>query len=77
MKRTIARIDSHRHRFQALESTAMPSDFTAALDSLPHGPSFRFVDALTSLDPGRESAVRVAGKTLSSARVTLSGQPGV
>ena len=34
----------------------MPSDLTAALDSLPHGPSFRFVDALTSLDPGREGA---------------------
>ena len=38
------------------QSPAMPSDLTAALDSLPHGPSFRFVDALTSLDPGREGA---------------------
>jgi 3-hydroxyacyl-[acyl-carrier-protein] dehydratase len=32
----------------------MPSDPASALDNLPHGPSFRFVDELTSLDPGRE-----------------------
>lgn len=25
----------------------------SALDSLPHGPSFRFVDELTALEPGR------------------------
>ena len=33
----------------------MSSDLTAALENLPHGPSFRFVDALTSLDRGREA----------------------
>ncbi len=27
----------------------------APLQALPHGPSFRFVDELTSLDPGREA----------------------
>lgn len=30
------------------------SELAAALSSLPHGPEFRFVDALTSLDPGKE-----------------------
>ena len=33
----------------------MSSETDAALQSLPHGPSFRFVDALVSLDPGREA----------------------
>lgn len=33
----------------------MSSDLTAALENLPHGPSFRFVDELTALDPGREA----------------------
>lgn len=35
----------------------------AALRALPHGPSFRFVDALTSLVPGREATAiyRVRG----------------
>jgi len=28
-------------------------DLQAALQSLPHGPEFRFVDALISLDPGK------------------------
>ena len=28
---------------------------TSALQALPHGPSFRFVDELTSLVPGREA----------------------
>ena len=30
------------------------TELAAALSSLPHGPEFRFVDALTSLDPGKE-----------------------
>ncbi len=30
-----------------------PSDFRAALQSLPHGPEFRFVETLTQLDPGK------------------------
>lgn len=34
----------------------MSSHPTTALESLPHGPSFRFLDELTSLDPGREGA---------------------
>lgn len=34
----------------------MAPDFISALESLPHGPSFRFVDELTLLDPGREGA---------------------
>ena len=34
----------------------MSSDLHAALRSLPHGPSFRFVDELVSLDPGREAS---------------------
>jgi 3-hydroxyacyl-[acyl-carrier-protein] dehydratase len=34
----------------------MPSDLFSALENLPHGPSFRFVDELTALDPGREAS---------------------
>lgn len=33
----------------------MNPDFDQALGRLPHGKSFRFVDRLTSLDPGREA----------------------
>ncbi|RPJ35908.1 MAG: beta-hydroxyacyl-ACP dehydratase [Verrucomicrobiaceae bacterium] len=33
----------------------MTPDLQTALQSLPHGASFRFVDRLTSLDPGREA----------------------
>lgn len=33
----------------------MNPDFDTALNQLPHGKSFRFVDSLTSLDPGREA----------------------
>ncbi|MDP3849498.1 MAG: 3-hydroxyacyl-ACP dehydratase FabZ family protein [Luteolibacter sp.] len=33
----------------------MNADFETALNRLPHGDSFRFVDALTNLDPGREA----------------------
>ena len=33
----------------------MNPDLQAALRALPHGPSFRFVDTLTSLLPGREA----------------------
>jgi 3-hydroxyacyl-[acyl-carrier-protein] dehydratase len=29
------------------------SDIASALDTLPHGPEFRFLDRLLSLDPGR------------------------
>lgn len=32
----------------------MSLDFPAALDALPHGPEFRFLDAVKSLVPGRE-----------------------
>lgn len=31
----------------------MNDDFSSALASLPHGPSFRFVDEVTALDGGR------------------------
>ena len=31
------------------------TDLIAALQSLPHGPEFRFVDALTQLDPGKSA----------------------
>jgi 3-hydroxyacyl-[acyl-carrier-protein] dehydratase len=31
-------------------------DLAAALHSLPHGAAFRFVDALTKLDPGKSGA---------------------
>src|SRR6266542_937487 len=31
----------------------MNSNFTEALKRLPHGPEFRFVDRLVSLDPGQ------------------------
>jgi 3-hydroxyacyl-[acyl-carrier-protein] dehydratase len=34
------------------------SERVAALSSLPHGPEFRFVDALTSLIPGKEGSGR-------------------
>lgn len=30
-------------------------DLTTALQSLPHGPEFRFVEALTELDPGKSA----------------------
>lgn len=33
----------------------MNADLQAALKSLPHGPSFRFIDELLSLDPGVEA----------------------
>ena len=33
-----------------------PIDMGAALDRLPHGPEFRFVDRLVRLTPGREGA---------------------
>ena len=33
----------------------MNPEFEQALGRLPHGKSFRFVDRLTSLDPGREA----------------------
>ena len=33
----------------------MSSDLQTALQALPHGPSFRFVDELKSLLPGREA----------------------
>lgn len=33
----------------------MNADPSAALQQLPHGKSFRFVDGLVSLDPGREA----------------------
>jgi 3-hydroxyacyl-[acyl-carrier-protein] dehydratase len=32
--------------------TAMPDPLATALDTLPHGPEFRFVDRLLALDPG-------------------------
>ena len=34
----------------------MKSDFEKALDQLPHGMSFRFVDELTALEAGREAS---------------------
>lgn len=34
----------------------MSGDLRAALESLPHGPEFRFVDRLTQLDPGKSGA---------------------
>jgi 3-hydroxyacyl-[acyl-carrier-protein] dehydratase len=34
--------------------TAMADPFAEALKSLPHGPEFRFLDRLLSLDPGKE-----------------------
>ncbi|MCB1130885.1 MAG: beta-hydroxyacyl-ACP dehydratase [Verrucomicrobiae bacterium] len=41
----------------------MDDSLRNALESLPHGPSFRFVDELRTLDPGREGVgiYRVAG----------------
>ena len=38
-----------------IEWARMNPDPESALQQLPHGKSFRFVDALTSLDPGREA----------------------
>lgn len=38
------------------DSGQMTPDLQAALRSLPHGPSFRFVDELVSLVPGKEAA---------------------
>ena len=34
----------------------MNEDLTAALDLLPHGPEFRFLDRLLSLEPGKSAA---------------------
>ena len=36
--------------------TAVPDSLQQALERLPHGPDFRFVDRLLSLVPGREAA---------------------
>jgi len=36
-------------------SSMISMSLTAALQSLPHGPSFRFVDELLSLEPGRSA----------------------
>jgi 3-hydroxyacyl-[acyl-carrier-protein] dehydratase len=36
----------------------MKCDIQSALHSLPHGPSFRFLDELESLVPGREATAR-------------------
>lgn len=36
----------------------MSADLAAALAALPHGPEFRFVDALLALDPGRSGSGR-------------------
>jgi 3-hydroxyacyl-[acyl-carrier-protein] dehydratase len=35
------------------ETSPNPSAFDGALDALPHGPSFRFVDSLSELTPGK------------------------
>ncbi len=32
------------------------NDLARALDALPHGPEFRFLDVLTDLDPGRSGS---------------------
>src|SRR5262245_25854693 len=44
----------------------MSDSFAAALEFLPHGPEFRFLDRLTSLDPGRTGtgAYKVRGDEL-------------
>ena len=34
----------------------MKEDLRAALDTLPHGPEFRFLDRLTFLEPGRRGS---------------------
>jgi 3-hydroxyacyl-[acyl-carrier-protein] dehydratase len=34
----------------------MKNPLTTALESLPHGPEFRFLDRLTALDPGRSGS---------------------
>jgi 3-hydroxyacyl-[acyl-carrier-protein] dehydratase len=34
----------------------MMSDLAAALQSLPHGPEFKFVDSITALDPGKSAS---------------------
>lgn len=41
----------------------MTSEMQAALQSLPHGPSFRFLDELTTLEPGKQATAvyRVKG----------------
>lgn len=36
----------------------MESDFSSALNSLPHGPSFRFLDQLMELESGVEGTAR-------------------
>lgn len=36
----------------------MSADLKSALDSLPHGPSFRFVDELLALEPGATATGR-------------------
>ena len=37
----------------AVTSEGMNSTLASALESLPHGPEFRFIDRLLTLDPGR------------------------
>jgi 3-hydroxyacyl-[acyl-carrier-protein] dehydratase len=52
----MAGLTAAAHVSKLRKSPAMHPDLTAALENLPHGPSFRFVDELTSLDPGHEGA---------------------
>lgn len=52
----------------------MMNDDISPLDALPHGPSFRFVDALVSLMPGKEA---VAVYQVKGAEAFLEGHfPG-
>ena len=37
------------------DSEKHPAELKEALDSLPHGMSFRFIDILTALDPGKSA----------------------
>ena len=34
----------------------MESSWKKSLDTLPHGPEFRFIDALTQLEPGKSGS---------------------
>ena len=53
---------------------SQPADLFQALSSLPHGPSFRFVDELVELVPGQSATARW---TLKGDEVFLSGHfPG-
>ena len=50
------KMEDGRSRTGGLIISAMDDALAHALQALPHGPEFRFIDRLTALDPGKSGA---------------------